>query len=552
MNGMKNINIGNAQYIFSRHVKHLVIALTLILFASLLLIWSLQSIEKDITWFVFYPAVILATLYGGISAGFITTLLTPFTLFFIWPLISTYSLINNMWDIMDMFLFIIICSYISYQHGLLQRNKAQLKQSKLEHQADQQKHQFFTKLIHSMPNMIGYWDKELNCQFANKAFSEWHTQHPKDIIGLSFKELAGEELYRLNEPYINNVLIGKAQRFERILKKTDGSTGTILAQYIPDFDSDGSVKGFAIQSSEVTELKETEAQLKLATCVFDSTVNGILITDVNGVILSVNPAFTHITGYSAKETVGLTPHILKSYRQNKKFYISLWAELKEQGKWSGKIWNRRKSGDAFLAQMNINMVKDEEGKAIRYVSVFSDVTDLWHKDESLKHLAFYDALTDLPNRTLLIERLGQKIISNQRRQNKLAVMFLDLDGFKLVNDTFGHNIGDELLRTIASRLLVLVRESDIVARLGGDEFIFVVDNTTQKEEVLELAKRIISSIKDPIEINGHNLQVGSSIGISMFPDDGSTSKELIEKADHAMYKSKVPGQEAIHFYTSRS
>lgn len=202
MNGMKNTNIGNAQYLFSRHVKHLVIALTLIFFASLLLIWSLQSIEKDITWFVFYPAVILATLYGGISAGFITTLLTPFTLFFIWPLISTYSLINNMWDIMEMFLFIIICSYISYQHGLLQRNKAQLKQSKSEHQADQQEHQFFTKLIHSMPNMIGYWDKELNCQFANKAFSEWHTQHPKDIIGLSFKELAGEELYRLNEPYM--------------------------------------------------------------------------------------------------------------------------------------------------------------------------------------------------------------------------------------------------------------------------------------------------------------------------------------------------------------
>ena len=131
-------------------------------------------------------------------------------------------------------------------------------------------------------------------------------------------------------------------------------------------------------------------------------------------------------------------------------------------------------------------------------------------------------------------------------------MFLDLDGFKLVNDTFGHNIGDELLRTIASRLLVLVRESDIVARLGGDEFIFVVDNTTQKEEVLELAERIISSIKDPIEINGHHLQVGSSIGISMFPDDGGTSKELIEKADQAMYKSKVLGQEAIHFYTSCS
>ena len=552
MNEMKNINTVNAQFFFSRHIKHFIISLTLICFASLLLTWSLQFIGKDITWFVFYPAVILATLYGGISAGFITTLLTPFTLFFVWPLISTHPLFNSVLDIIEMSLFILICSYISYLHGLLQRNKTQLKQSELAYQAEQQENQFMTKLVNSMPNMIGYWDKELNCQFANKAFSEWHTQDPKDLIGISFKELAGEELYRLNEPYINNVLAGKAQRFERTLKKTDGSTGAILAQYVPHFDSDGSVKGFAIQSSEVTELKETEAQLKLATCVFDSTVDGVLITDVNGIILSVNPAFIDITGYSAKEAIGLTPHILKSYRQNKDFYISLWAELKEQEKWSGEIWNRRKSGDLFLVQMNISIVKDINGKTIRYVSVFRDITDHWHKDENLKHLAFYDALTDLPNRTLLMERLGQKILSCQRRQNKLAVMFLDLDGFKLINDTFGHNIGDELLRVISTRLLVLVRESDIVARLGGDEFIFVVDNSIQEKEVLDLAERIINAIKEPLEINGNLLQVGASVGIAIFPDDAITATELIEKADCAMYKSKAPDQNAIHFYEPNS
>jgi len=551
MNEMKHINIVNALSFFSRHVKQLIITLILICFTSLLLIWLLPLIDKGIIWYAFYPAVLIAIRYGGVYAGFMTTLMTPFTLFIIWPFISISPLISDFSDMAATCLFIIIGCYISYLHDLLQRNKAQLAASKLAHQSDKSEHQFIIKLIDSMPNMIGYWDKELRCQFANKAFSEWHTPHPKDLIGISFKELAGEELYSLNEPYIKNVLSGKAQRFERTLKKIDGSTGTILAQYVPDFDSDGSVKGFAIQSSEVTELKETEAQLKLATCVFDSTVDGILITDENGIILSVNPAFTHITGYSAEEAIGLTPKILKSYRQDKDFYTALWARLKKQGKWSGQIWNRRKSGDIFLVRININIVKDEEGKAVKYVSVFSDITDLWHKDESLKHLAFYDALTDLPNRTLLMERLGQKIMSSQRRQNKLAVMFLDLNGFKLINDTFGHNIGDELLKVIASRLLERVRQSDIVARLGGDEFIFVVDNAVEEDEIVQLAERIISSIKESIEIDGNSLNVGSSIGIAMYPEDAMTSIELIEKADHAMYKSKSSMHNAIHFYDSQ-
>lgn len=547
---MKNINSVNLSALFFKYLKHTLVALLFIGFSFLLLNWLLPFIDYNISYFIFYPTVIAAIYYGGVSAGFITTLLTPICLFLVLPLISKSPLFNNILDIGEMCLFIIICSYSCYLHQLLQRNKVLLAESKLAHQSDQQEHQFFVKLIDSMPNMIGYWDKELHCQFANKAFSEWHTQHPKDLIGISFKELAGEDLYRLNEPYIKNVLAGKAQRFERVLQKTDGSKGSILAHYIPDFDSEGQVIGFAIQSSEVTELKETEAQLKLATCVFDSTVDGVLITDVNGIILSVNSAFSHITGYSSEEVIGLTPYILKSYRQNEDFYSDLWAKLKKQGKWSGEIWNRRKSGDIFLVRININTVKDEEGEIIRYISVFSDITDLWQKDESLKHLAFYDALTDLPNRTLLMERLSQKIISSKRRGNKLAVLFLDLDGFKLINDTFGHNIGDELLKVISKRLLKLVRQSDIVARLGGDEFIFVVDNPKNEEEVSAFAERIIGAINETIKIDENNLQISSSVGMAIFPEDAKTSVELIEKADQAMYKSKASKESSIHFYRS--
>ncbi len=228
----------------------------------------------------------------------------------------------------------------------------------------------------------------------------------------------------------------------------------------------------------------------------------------------------------------------------------MWKRIISQGQWCGEIWNRRQNGDAFLERMTISMVRDEQGEPLRYVSVFNDITDLWHKDEHLKHLAFYDALTDLPNRTLLMERLDQKIVNYDRQRCTLAVMFLDLDGFKLINDTFGHNVGDELLKVISKRLLELVRQSDIVARKGGDEFVFVLNNPKAKDEILHVAERIISSINEPVEVCDKTLEIGASVGISIFPDDGAKSIDLIKKADKAMYLSKVSGRNSVHFFVA--
>lgn len=546
---MIKVVVRSAGFFSSKYPKHFIVALLLVSFATVLSAWPLQAIE-EITWFAFYPAVIVATLYGGMSAGLIAILLASLIIVFLWPLFAAHPLINNIFDVLEMLIFVIICSYISYLNSLVKRTRLQLKKEQSAHYSETKRQQFTRKVIDSMPNMIGYWDKELRCQFANEAYSQWFTQSPKDIIGLSFRDLAGERLYALNEPYINNALAGEAQRFERTLKKTNGSTSNILAHYIPDFEADGSVKGFSIQSSEVTDLKEIEAQLKLAACVFDSTLDGIMITDCNGIILSVNPAFSKITGYKAEDVIGLTPRVLKSYRQSQEFYISMWKRIITQGQWYGEIWNRRKNGDVFLERMTISMVRDEQGKPLRYVSVFNDITDLWHKDEHLKHLAFYDALTDLPNRTLLMERLDQKIVNYERQRCTLAVMFLDLDGFKLINDTFGHNVGDELLRVISKRLLELVRQSDIVARIGGDEFVFVLHNPKAKDEILHVAERIISSINEPIEACNRTLEIGASVGISIFPDDGVKSIDLIKKADKAMYVSKASGRNSVNFFVA--
>lgn len=548
MNEMIKVVARRTVFFSSQYAKNFIAALLLVSFATVLRVWPLQAIGEEITWFTFYPAVIVATLYGGITAGFIATLLACLTVIFLWPLLAMHPLIDNLFDVLEMLVFVIICGYISYLSGSLKRTRLQLKKAQSAFYSEAQGQQFIRKVIDSVPNMIGYWDKELRCQFANNAFSKWFTASPKDLIGVSFRELAGEKLYALNKPYIQNVLAGKAQRFERTLKKANGSISHIIAHYIPDFDLDGCVKGFSIQSSEVTSLKETEAQLKLAACVFDSTLDGILITDSSGIVLSVNPAFSRITGYSADEAIGQTPRFLKSYRHSQEFYVLMWEKITTEGQWYGEIWNRRKDGDLFLERLTISMVRDEKGRPLRYVSVFSDITDLWHKDEHLKHLAFYDALTDLPNRTLLMERSDQKIANCKRQQFKLAVMFLDLDGFKLINDKFGHNVGDELLRVISNRLLELVRESDIVARLGGDEFVFVLNNPKAKDEVLLVAERLISALNEPVELFGITLEIGVSVGISMFPDDGLTSMDLIKKADKAMYASKASGKNAVHFF----
>ncbi|WP_269764048.1 diguanylate cyclase domain-containing protein [Shewanella benthica] len=267
----------------------------------------------------------------------------------------------------------------------------------------------------------------------------------------------------------------------------------------------------------MTVLKETEAKLKLAACVFENTLDGVLITDANGNILSVNPAFTEITGYVAEEAVGQTPRILQSNRHDQAFYASMWNEIKTKGRWNGEIWNRRKDGDLYLERMTISMVRATDGEPVRYVSVFSDITALWRKDEHIKHLAFHDALTDLPNRTLLMERINQKLINSNREQCNLALMFLDLDGFKLVNDQFGHNVGDELLKEVAKRLLALVRKSDTVARVGGDEFIFILNNPKGKDEITYVANRVVSSINEPMDILGEVLQIGTSVGMPCSP-----------------------------------
>lgn len=416
-------------------------------------------------------------------------------------------------------------------------------------QLNAERERFIHTITDAIPGMVSYWDHTLLCRFANNRYLEWFGKSPEELIDIvTIRELMGEPLFAVNEPHIRGALAGVNQHFARTLTKPDGTVAHAWTSYVPDIDSAGRVVGFFVLVTDVTPLKEAEAALELAASVYRNTDDGITVTDANGAILSVNPAFTRITGYPAEEVIGENPRILKSNRHDQAFYAAMWQDINAKGRWEGELWNRRKNGDIYPERMVITAIRDAAGEAHRYVSVFNDITALWRKDEHVRHLAFHDALTDLPNRTLLLERLDRQIAMSAREHRELAVMFLDLDGFKLVNDTLGHEVGDDVLKTVAQRLLTIVRQADTVARLGGDEFVIILDNPANRDEVAHIASRIIATVGEPMNLQPRTAQVSTSIGIAMLPADGETPADLIKNADTAMYAAKMSGKKIFRFF----
>ena len=407
---------------------------------------------------------------------------------------------------------------------------------------------FIKTVANALPGLVAYWDKDLRCRFANKAYQEWFGKMPEVTLGLQFNDLLETQLFEANSPHIRAALAGISQEFEQTLIKANGSVGHTLVRYIPDENAAKEVDGFYVLVSDVTSIKSAQTELKLAASVFHNTLEGILVTDINGDIISVNPAFTQITGYSAEESIGQNPRMLKSNHHKPDFYATLWREIETNGSWKGEIWNRRKNGEAFLEWKTITTIKDDNDKPVRYVSVFNDITKRWQKDEQIRYLAFHDALTDLPNRSLFMERLNQLIAANAHKPTSFALLFLDLDGFKAINDNLGHDIGDEVLRIVAQKLHAEIRASDTVARIGGDEFIVLLSSPIDTEGTTHITQRIIKKINQPMEFRGLLVDVGVSVGIVEFPDDGHLPVQLMKRADEAMYQAKAAGRNQYCFY----
>lgn len=300
---------------------------------------------------------------------------------------------------------------------------------------------------------------------------------------------------------------------------------------------------------DITERKKTEDRLRLAAKFFASSNEAIVITDPSASILDVNDAYSTITGYRKEEVVGRNPRIMKSGRHDAAFYREFWRGLIEEGQWQGEIWDRRKSGEIFPKWLSVSAVRDEKGGTTHYVGFFSDITVFKQTEERLKYIAHYDTLTGLPNRFLFQDRLGQEIARAQRTGLMVALFFLDLDRFKAINDTLGHHAGDILLIEIAGRLRGCIREIDTVARLGGDEFTVILPDMSGAHGTIAVAKKMIEAVSLPVTIEGHEVFVTVSIGITFYPTDGTALDELTKNADTAMYHAKEMGKNNFQFFT---
>ena len=301
--------------------------------------------------------------------------------------------------------------------------------------------------------------------------------------------------------------------------------------------------------TEITEKKAAEGSLLQAASVFEHANEGIMITDPEGTIQNANLAFSRITGYSRNEVIGQNPRIFSSGHHDDQYFAEMWKSLSEKGNWTNEIWNRRKDGEIFAAIQTVSAIKDENGELLRYVSLFSDITALKKQQQQLEKIAHYDALTGLPNRVLLSDRLQQAILQAKRHKRLLAVAFFDLDGFKEVNDTHGHSIGDKLLIELAERSKQALREGDSLARLGGDEFVVVLQDLHSPEESLPVLERLLKAISKPIFMNHTEICVSASIGITFYPQaDEIDADQLIRQADQAMYVAKQSGKNRYHIF----
>ncbi len=294
--------------------------------------------------------------------------------------------------------------------------------------------------------------------------------------------------------------------------------------------------------TDLSAVKQAEQASSLAARVIESAAEGIMVTDAQHTILSVNLAFEKSTGYSAHEAIGKSPTILHSGRHDENFYQEMWATLDKHGQWQGEVWNRRKSGEIYPEWLSISAVKNSKQCVTHYVGIFSDAHTQEHTLERLHYLAYYDGLTGLPNRRLFLDRLHLSISQARRDRHQLAVMFIDLDHFKVVNDTLGHKFGDALLMAVCARMKGCLRDGDTLARLGGDEFTVILPAIAHADAAINVAKKFLESYSTPVSVEGNSLQLTASIGISIFPDDGDEADELLNRADMAMYKIKQAGR----------
>ncbi|MCX5875969.1 MAG: EAL domain-containing protein [Deltaproteobacteria bacterium] len=401
---------------------------------------------------------------------------------------------------------------------------------------------------------LGYWDWHI---LGNTLFWSDEVYRIFGLVPTAISPTYDEFLSYLHpddrpriEEAVGQSLASKAPySIEHRVIRQDGTLRVVHEQGEVEFDASGQAVRMFGTTQDITLLKHSEQQLTLAARVFDNSIEGITVTDAFGVIQSVNRGFTHITGYAPEEAVGNKPSILKSDRHDAAFYQAMWQTLLATGRWEGEIWNRRKNGEVYPEWLNITAITDDFGQTSHHVAVFHDMSEIRGIEEKLHFQANHDALTSLPNRTLMLDRLAVAIGHAQSQKRLVAVLTLDLDNFKHVNDSLGHTVGDVLLQQVAERLKKCVAPDITVARLGGDDFAILIEQLASEQEAVRVAQTIIAAFAAPFNLAVYETVVTISVGISFFPADGADADTLLKNAELAMYRAKEEGKNTYQMFT---
>lgn len=436
----------------------------------------------------------------------------------------------------------IITHFIAVKQDISARKEAEIKLIQSE--------TTFRGILNSLTEAVYILDEDGRFIDVNHGAEMMYGYMRNELIGQTPEYLSApnrNDIPALMEA-INMAFNGVPQHFEFWGKRKDGSIFPKSVSLVRgDYFDQPAIIAVA---RDITAIKEAEELLRESAAVMQSTHEGVVITDTTPRILAVNDAYTTITGYTRDETIGKDPGILNSGRQDKSFYEFMWKILLKDGFWQGELWNRRKSGEIYPQWLSISAVFNNQHQPVRYIGVFSDITKLKESQSQLEFLAHHDPLTRLFNRSAVESRMEQELEQASRHNLQLSVLFIDLDRFKQVNDSFGHLIGDELLCAVAERLRARLREGDTLGRLGGDEFVLLASPLQEKQDAAVIARDILTALSEPFNLStGHEVFIGGSIGISLFPDNGSTVAELTKNADAAMYLAKENGRNQFSFYT---
>ena len=438
-----------------------------------------------------------------------------------------------------------IINAIAFYIVQLRYNNSLLEQEKLEAltTSEEKFRQFFS--AHAVVMLIV--DDAGNIVDANDAALNYYGYSARQFSGMTVFDLQTQEQTSIMSR-VKQALLQRSTTFNVKHRLASGEVRDVEVFNTP-VDSGGQRLLYSLVM-DTTEQLEYQKRWELSQQVFNHSLEGIVVTDTHHKIVSVNPAFTEITGYSESEVIGRSPFFLGEGVVEERFMEAMLQTLTESGFWRGEILNRRKDGTVFPELLSVSVVKNDRGDIINYLGVFSDITNLKQSEEKLEHLAHYDSLTGLPNRVQFQLHLQHAVSRSERSNQQCALLYLDLDRFKVVNDSLGHLAGDELLKMVTERLLSRLRASDILARMGGDEFVLLVEEYHQREELETLARKLIAEMNQPFYLAGEQeINVGGSVGIACFPEDANNSEDLLVRADAAMYKAKQAGGAALAFFT---